>query len=117
MRIAQIAPLFESVPPKLYGGTERVVSFLVEELVAQGHEVTLYASGDSETAAELVPLTDQALRLQGDKVREPLAHHVRALETVARGASQHDVLHFHLDYLHFPLLRRQPWRALTTMHG
>ena len=88
MRIAQIAPLFESVPPKLYGGTERVVSALVEELVGQGHEVTLYASGDSETNAELVPLTDQALRLQGDKIRDPLAHHVRALETVFRDADE-----------------------------
>ncbi|MBV9491523.1 MAG: glycosyltransferase family 4 protein [Verrucomicrobia bacterium] len=117
MRIAQIAPLAESVPPKLYGGTERVVSYLVEELVAQGHEVTLYASGDSETSAELVPLTDQALRLQGDKIREPLAHQVRALETVFRDADRHDVLHFHLDYLHFPVVRHERWRALTTMHG
>jgi glycosyltransferase involved in cell wall biosynthesis len=117
MRIAQIAPLFESVPPKLYGGTERVISILVEELVAEGHEVTLYASGDSKTNAELVPLTDQALRLQGDKIRDPLAHHVRALEAVFRDADRFDVLHFHLDYLHFPVLRRYPCRALTTMHG
>ena len=91
MRIAQIAPLYESVPPKLYGGTERVVSYLTEELVAQGHDVTLFASGDSETSAELVPLCDQALRL-GNKCQDQLAHHLRMVEEVYRRADDFDLM-------------------------
>jgi len=117
MKIAQVAPLYESIPPKLYGGTERVVSYLVEALVAEGHDVTLFASGDSVTKATLVPLTAEALRLQGDKVKDPLAHHVRALEIIFRTAADYEVLHFHLDYLHFPLLRQSAHPALTTLHG
>jgi len=117
MKIAQIAPLYESIPPKLYGGTERVVSYLVEALVAQGHDVTLFASGDSVTKATLVPLTPEALRLQGERIKDPLAHHVRALEIIFRTAADYDVLHFHLDYLHFPLLRQSTHPALTTLHG
>ncbi len=117
MNIAQIAPLAESVPPQRYGGTERVVSYLVESLVAQGHRVTLFASGDSRTSARLVPLVDRALRLAGDAVRDPLAHTVRALEVVSRHAEEFDVLHFHLDYLHFPLLAHFARPALTTEHG
>ena len=110
MRIAQVAPLFESVPPKLYGGTERVVSYLTEELVRQGHEVTLFASGDSETRARLVAGCPQAL-WRDPACRETLPHHVRLLrDRVPRGRSRFDVIHFHIDYLHFPLVRRLPCR-------
>ncbi|MBV9490608.1 MAG: glycosyltransferase family 4 protein [Verrucomicrobia bacterium] len=117
MRIAQIAPLYESVPPQLYGGTERVVSYLTEELVTCGHEVTLYASGDSQTRARLVAGCDRALRLQGKQIVDPIAHHLHALEQVFRDASRFDVLHFHWDYLHFLLVRRHRIPALTTIHG
>jgi len=117
MKIAQVAPLFESVPPKLYGGTERVVSYLTEELVRQGHELTLFASGDSITAANLYPICERALRLEGHKIVDPIAHHVRMIEIVAREAHRFDVVHFHVDYLHFPVTRRQPMTALTTLHG
>src|SRR5690349_24865978 len=105
MKIAQIAPLYESVPPKGYGGTERVVSYLTEALVAQGHEVTLFTSGDSETAADLVAITPQALRLA--RCVEPLAHHYAMLEEVYRRARDFDLIHFHVDYLHFPITRRE----------
>jgi glycosyltransferase involved in cell wall biosynthesis len=116
MKIAQVAPLAESVPPQLYGGTERIVSWLTEELVRQGHEVTLYASGDSRTAARLVPVTPKSLRLRDDVV-DPLPYLVRLVERVAADADQFDVLHFHIDHLHYPLLRRLATPALTTMHG
>lgn len=117
MKIAQIAPLYESVPPQLYGGTERVVAYLTEALVDLGHEVTLYASGDSQSRARLVPVCERALRLQGKQVVDPLAHHVRLVERVFRDASGFDVLHFHCGYLQFPLCRRCPTPALTTLHG
>jgi glycosyltransferase involved in cell wall biosynthesis len=117
MRIAQVAPLYESVPPKLYGGTERVVSYLTEECVKCGHEVTLFASGDSHTAATLRAPCPRALRLEGAKVIDPLAHHVRMIEMVAREAPQFDVVHFHIDYLHFPVTRREAITAVTTLHG
>src|SRR5258705_3321342 len=104
MRISQVAPLYESVPPKYYGGTERVVSYLTEELVRQGHEVTLYASGDSVTSARLVSASPRALRLD-TKCRDPLAHHIRLLELDSRGAENSDIVHFHIDYMHFPLSR------------
>jgi glycosyltransferase involved in cell wall biosynthesis len=117
MRIAQVAPLYESVPPKLYGGTERVVSYLTEELVRQGHDVTLYASGDSITKADLRPACEQALRLQSAKIIDPLANHIRMIEAVAREAQEFDIVHFHIDYLHFPVTRRQQIAALTTLHG
>jgi glycosyltransferase involved in cell wall biosynthesis len=117
MKIAQIAPLYESVPPKLYGGTERVVSYLTDELVQQGHEVVLFASGDSVTRAKLVPVSRRALRLEGPHVIDPIAHHVRMLEMVYRQAGDFDLVHFHLDYLHFPLATRCPVAALTTLHG
>src|SRR5205823_8425430 len=107
------APLYESVPPKLYGGTERVVSYITEELVNEGHDVTLYASGDSATTAELRPICAQALRLQGCHVIDPLADHVRMLEIVAQDASEFDIVHFHIDYLHFPVTRRQNFPAAT----
>ncbi len=117
MKIAQVAPLYESVPPRLYGGTERVVSYLTEEFVRQGHAVTLFASGDSATSAELRPVCSRALRLQGKQVIDPLAHHIRMIEMVAREAREFDVVHFHIDYLHFPTTRRQNITALTTLHG
>jgi glycosyltransferase involved in cell wall biosynthesis len=117
MRIAQVAPLSESVPPKLYGGTERVVAYLTEECVRRGHEVTLFASGDSVTGARLRPACRRALRLEGAKVIDPLAHHVRMIEMVAREAYTFDIVHFHIDYLHFPVTRRQKITAVTTMHG
>jgi glycosyltransferase involved in cell wall biosynthesis len=116
VRIAQIAPLYESVPPKMYGGTERVVSYLTEELVAAGHEVTLFASGDSQTSATLVPIAERALRLDPRCV-DPNAHHVRALEEVYRVAGDFDCLHFHTDYMHFPLSARMGLPRLTTLHG
>ncbi len=116
MRIAQVAPLYESVPPHSYGGTERVVSYLTEALVRQGHQVTLFASGDSRTSAELVPVVDRALRLDGRCV-DPLAHHIVQLERVAQRADEFDVIHFHVDYLHFPLVRRLKVPQVTTLHG
>jgi glycosyltransferase involved in cell wall biosynthesis len=117
MRIAQVAPLYESVPPKLYGGTERIVSYLTEELVRQEQDVTLFASGDSVTKARLVPVTEQALRLEGERILDPIAHHVRLIELALRDADQFEILHFHLDHLHFPLVRRTPTPCLTTLHG
>ena len=116
MRIAQVAPLYESVPPKLYGGTERVVSYLTEELVRQGHDVTLFAAGDSVTAARLVAPSPRSLRLDTSCI-DQLAHHVLMLEQVARAADDFDVIHFHIDYLHFPQSRRRRWPHLTTLHG
>ncbi|HEX8751669.1 MAG TPA: glycosyltransferase family 4 protein [Nitrospira sp.] len=116
MRIAQIAPLYERVPPRLYGGTERIVSYLTEELVRQGHEVTLFASGDSKTSAKLVRCCDMALRLN-PIVRDPLPYHVIMLEEVRQRADDFDVLHFHIDLLHAPLVRDFANRTLTTLHG
>ncbi|MCA1457285.1 glycosyltransferase family 4 protein [Bradyrhizobium sp. BRP22] len=116
MKIAQIAPLFESVPPRLYGGTERVVSYLTEELVRQGHEVTLFASGDSITSAELVACAPRALRLDPD-VRDPVPHIMVMLDKVRERADDFDILHFHIDYMHFPLFRGDAARSLTTLHG
>ena len=116
MRIAQIAPLIESIPPRLYGGSERIVSYLTEELVRQGHEVTLFASGDSLTSAELVPCSERALRLE-PTVRDPLPYYVVMLDRVRRRVAEFDVLHFHIDYLHFPLFREFAARTLTTQHG
>ena len=115
MKIAQVAPLYESVPPRTYGGTERVVSYLTEELVAQGHEVTLFASGDSVTAAQLIAARKRALRL--DNVFDPIAHHYVMLEEVFERAARFDIIHFHTDYLHFPLARRHSVPHVTTLHG
>ena len=117
MKIAQVAPLYESVPPKLYGGTERVVSYLTEELVRLGHEVTLYASGDSETSARLRSICGRALRLEGGKLLSPLAHHLNLIETVAQESDEYDLVHFHLDYLPFSQIRRLDIPAVTTLHG
>jgi glycosyltransferase involved in cell wall biosynthesis len=116
MRIAQVAPLYESVPPKLYGGTERVVSYLTEELVRQGHEVTLFASGDSMTSAQLVPACPEALRLN-KTATDHFAHHLVMLEQVVRRRQDFDIVHFHVDYLHYPLSRREQLVNLTTLHG
>jgi glycosyltransferase involved in cell wall biosynthesis len=116
MRIAQVAPLFESVPPRLYGGTERVVYYLTEELVRQGHRVTLFVSGDSITSAELVPCTPRALRLDPD-VRDSIPHKMLLLDKIRERAGDFDILHFHVDYLHFPLFRTEAGRTLTTLHG
>ena len=116
MRIAQVAPLYESVPPKLYGGTERVVSWLTEELVRLGHDVTLFASGDSLTTARLIPACKEALRLNADCV-DPLASHVMMLDQVFREKDDFDLIHFHVDYLHFPLSRREHVPNVTTLHG
>lgn len=116
MRIAQVAPLIESVPPAAYGGTERVVSYLTEELVRQGHDVTLFASGDSRTSARLIPSTPKALRLT-EGVVDPLAHQIVELEQVASQADDFDLIHWHLDYLHFPLSRRLGVPQVTTLHG
>lgn len=117
MRIAQIAPLYESVPPQLYGGTERVVSYLTEELVRQGHDVTLFSSGDSCTSARLRAGCVRSLRLQGGTLVAPLAHHLRMVERVVQEAHHFDVLHFHLDYLPFSQIRRMEIPAVTTLHG
>lgn len=116
MKIAQVSPLYESVPPKLYGGTERVVSYLTEELVRQGHRVTLFASGDSITSAELIPIVPEALRLCARCV-DPFVHHMLMIETAAQLAPHFDVIHFHVDYLHFPISRRSKYDHLTTLHG
>jgi len=116
MKIAQIAPLAESVPPKLYGGTERVVSYLTEELVRLGHDVTLFASGDSETSAKLVACTRRAVRLDS-AIRDPLAPMTLMLEQVRRHAHEFDMLHFHLEHQHFPLFRPLARKTVTTVHG
>jgi glycosyltransferase involved in cell wall biosynthesis len=116
MRIAQVAPLHESVPPRYYGGTERVVSWLTEKLVALGHEVTLFASGDSVTNAHLVKSCKKALRLDPECI-DPLAHHVLMIEEVFSRAEDFDIVHFHTDYLHFPYSRREKIPHVTTLHG
>src|SRR6266540_6903302 len=116
MKIAQIAPLIESVPPRLYGGTERVVSYLTEELVRQGQEVTLFASGDSITSAELVPCSPRALR-HDPGVSDAIPHYMLMLDEVRRRADEFDFLHFHFDPFQFPLFRPIAERVLTTLHG
>ncbi|MDR3498126.1 MAG: glycosyltransferase family 4 protein [Parvibaculum sp.] len=115
MKIAQIAPLVESVPPTLYGGTERVVSWLTEELVRQGHDVTLFASGDSRTLAELVPIVPRALRLDG--IHNSTTYNLIMLDRVASRMHDFDVMHFHIDFFHYPLFRNMAHRTLTTLHG
>ena len=116
MHIAQVAPLTEAIPPKLYGGTERVVHWLTEELVALGHEVTLFASGNSCTSAKLEAFWPRALRLDGS-IRDPNALHMAMLEHVRRRADDFDFLHFHLDYYPFSLFARQRTPFVTTLHG
>jgi len=116
MKIVQIAPLMESVPPRLYGGTERIVSYLTEELVRLGHDVTLFASGDSITAADLVPCVPKALRLD-TRVLDPIPYYMLMLDRVRRRADEFNVLHFHIDQFHFPLFRAIAGRTVTTLHG
>ena len=116
MRIAQVAPLYESVPPYLYGGTERVVSYLTEALVELGHDVTLFASGDSITEARLIPGCERSLRLSEDCV-DPLAHHTVMLDEVIEMAEEFEVIHFHTDYMHFPFSRNMALQNVTTLHG
>ncbi|RTL55257.1 MAG: glycosyltransferase family 4 protein [Bradyrhizobiaceae bacterium] len=116
MRIAQISPLTEAVPPKLYGGTERVISWLTEELVALGHEVTLFASGDSSTSAKLEAMWPKALRLDGS-VRDPYSLHMMMIERVRRRTEEFDIMHFHLDYYPFSVMMRQSVPFVTTLHG
>jgi trehalose 6-phosphate synthase len=116
MKIAQIAPLVESVPPRFYGGTERIVSYLTEELVAQGHDVTLFASGQSITSARLVPCCAQPLRLN-PAVRDPIPYYMVMMDRVRSLASEFDILHFHTDQFHFPLFREMAHCTLTTLHG
>src|SRR5262249_10627423 len=116
MKIAQVAPLYESVPPKLYGGTERVVSYLTEALVEQGHEVTLFASGDSQTSARLIPMCPQSLRLDPHCV-DQMAHHFLMIQEVLDRAEEFDLIHFHVDYMHFPMSRIANLPQVTTLHG
>jgi glycosyltransferase involved in cell wall biosynthesis len=116
MKIAQIAPLYEAVPPQFYGGTERVVYNLTEELVKQGHEVTLFASGDSNSSAKLVSNVEQALRLNSECI-DPLAHHIVQLQEVLDRAKEFDIIHFHIDYLHFPFTENIYTPHVTTLHG
>ena len=116
MKIAQIAPLMESVPPRLYGGTERVVSYLTDELVRMGHDVTLFASGDSVSGANLVRCVPTASRLDA-KVSDPIPYYMLMLDRVRELADEFDILHFHIDQFHFPLFRPMAHRTVTTLHG
>lgn len=115
LRIAQVAPLYESVPPRMYGGTERVVSHLTEALIEQGHDLTLFASGDSSTAGRLVPIGRHSLR--GSSVKEPLAPHLLMFDYVRSLADEFDIIHFHNEYMHFPMLRDLSCPSVSTMHG
>ncbi|QSX77441.1 glycosyltransferase family 4 protein [Agrilutibacter solisilvae] len=117
MKIAQIAPLYEAVPPKLYGGTERIVAYLADALVDLGHDVTLFAAADARTHATLVPARDQAIRLDPAPLKSDLAAHLSMLHEVRRRAGEFDVLHFHVDLLHFPFFEEAASRTLTTLHG
>jgi glycosyltransferase involved in cell wall biosynthesis len=116
MKIAQVAPLIESVPPRFYGGTERIVSYLTEELVRLGHDVTLFASGDSITSAELVPCCTRSLRLD-PTVRDIIPYFMLMIDKVCERAKEFDIFHFHIDFFHFPLFRSMAGRTLTTLHG
>lgn len=116
MKIAQIAPLIESVPPRLYGGTERIVSYLTEELVQLGHEVTLFASGDSLTSANLVSCVPRALRLD-DQIHDTIPYYMLMLDRVRQQARNFDILHFHIDFFPFPMFRSIAKRTVTTLHG
>ena len=117
MKIAQVAPLYEAVPPKLYGGTERIVAHLSDALVALGHEVTLFAAADARTRATLVPVRDQAIRLDPEPLKSDLAAHLTMLDEVRRRADDFDLVHFHVDLLHFPMFADDAGRTLTTLHG
>ena len=116
MKIAQVAPLYERVPPKYYGGTERIVAFITDELVRQGHDVTLFATGDSQTTAKLVPVCEEGLRLN-PKYTDHILYHMLLTEQVAQRADDFDFIHFHLTYLHYPIARRLTTGHVTTIHG
>jgi len=117
MKIAQVTPLYEAVPPKLYGGTERVVAHLTDALVDLGHDVTLFASAEAETRARLVPVRDQAIRLDPAPLKSDLAAHLTLLSEVLKRADDFDVIHFHTDMIHFPIFSRCADKTLTTLHG
>jgi glycosyltransferase involved in cell wall biosynthesis len=117
MRIAQVAPLYEAVPPRLYGGTERVVAHLTDALVDQGHEVTLFAAGETQTKANLVATRARPLRLDGGRLNSDLASHLSMIHEVRQRAEEFDVIHFHVDLIHFPFFEDMPLRTLTTLHG
>lgn len=117
MKIAQVPPLYEAVPPKLYGGTERVVAHLTEALVDLGHEVTLFAAADAETRARLIPVRDQAIRLDPNRLKSDLAAHMTMLSEVLKRVDDFDVIHFHTDMVHFPFFARHADRTVTTLHG
>ncbi|MBX2805804.1 MAG: glycosyltransferase family 4 protein [Hyphomicrobiales bacterium] len=116
MKIAQVSPLIESVPPRLYGGTERIVSYLTEELVRMGHDVTMFASGDSTTAADLVSCANTALRLDAN-VKDQMPYYMTMIDKVRRMADEFDVIHFHIDYFQFPLFRDLGPKTVTTLHS
>jgi glycosyltransferase involved in cell wall biosynthesis len=117
MRIAQVPPLYEAVPPRLYGGTERVVAHLTDALVGLGHDVTLFASADAQTRGRLAPVRDQAIRLDPAPFKSDLAAHLVQLAEVRRRAAEFDVIHFHTDMVHFPMFEDMAERTLTTLHG
>src|SRR5258706_10859658 len=117
MKIAQVTPLYEAVPPKGYGGTERVVAHLTDALVELGHEVTLFASAEAKTKAELVPVRDQAMRLDPAPLKSDLAAHMAMLSEVRRQRSRFDIIHFHTDMVHFPMFEDIAARTVTTLHG
>jgi len=117
LKIAQIAPLAESVPPSLYGGTERVVAHLTDSLVELGHDITLFASGDARTAARLIPMRERAIRLDPSPLKSDVGAHLAMLYEVRRRAHEFDILHFHIDLIHFPFFEGLADRTLTTLHG
>ncbi len=117
MKIAQIAPLYEAVPPLLYGGTERIVAYLCDALSEMGHDVTLFASAEAQTRAKLVPMRDQAIRLDACPLKSDLAAHLAMLDEVRRQSADFDILHFHVDLLQFPMFEDIAERTLTTLHG
>jgi glycosyltransferase involved in cell wall biosynthesis len=118
MKIAHVAPLYEAVPPRLYGGTERIVSYLVDGLVANGHDVTLFSSRDAATKARLIPVREQALRLDPSPLKSPIAAHLSMLHEVRQHAQDFDIIHFHLShFLHFPVFEHMPEKTVTTPHG
>src|ERR1700684_2915577 len=117
MKVAQIAPLYEAVPPLLYGGTERIVAYLSDALVELGHDVTLFSSADARTKARLVPVRDQAIRLDPAPLKSDLAAHLTMLAEVRRRADEFDIIHFHTDMVHFPIFEHLIQRTVTTLHG
>src|ERR1700704_5170450 len=116
MKIAQVAPLYESVPPQLYGGTERVVAYICDALVELGHDVTLFAAGGAHTKARLVAMRDEAIRLDAAPLKSDVAAHLAMLNEVKRRASQFDILHFHIEMIYFPMFEQYAHKSVTTLH-